>query len=99
MRFYGCSEFHCRFWSSSILCSTDGYQAPQRLTLPRCRTPLRYRVALFALPLLTLLACHEEGPGERAGKALDQAGEKMQDAINPPGPAEKAGRAIDKATE
>ncbi len=38
-------------------------------------------VLLIALP-----GCHKEGPGERAGKAVDQA-------------VEKAGNEVDKATE
>ena len=46
---------------------------------------------------LMLAGCHEEGPAEKAGKSLDKAGQKVEDAVNPPGPAEKAGRALDNA--
>ena len=46
----------------------------------------------FGLP-----ACHQEGPAERAGKSLDNAGQKISDALNPTGPSQSAGRKIDKA--
>jgi hypothetical protein len=59
----------------------------------------RGRYALFAAPLLILAACHKEGPAEQAGKSLDKAGQKIEDAVNPPGPVQKAGRAIDKTFE
>lgn len=70
-------------------------------------TPTRRPAALrfAALPALALLAtvslcaCHKEGPGEKAGKSLDNAGQSIHDAIDPPGPAQKAGRALDKATQ
>lgn len=55
------------------------------------------RTAALVLPLLAVAACSEEGPAERAGKSLDNAGQSVKDAIDPPGPAEKAGRAVDKA--
>ena len=29
-----------------------------------------------------LVACKKEGPGERAGKQLDKAGDKVKDAVN-----------------
>ena len=53
-------------------------------------------------PLVVLLtfglpACHQEGPAERAGKSLDNAGQKISDALNPTGPSQSAGRKIDKA--
>jgi hypothetical protein len=59
--------------------------------------PSRY--ALLLLPLLALAACHREGPAEQAGKSLDKAGQKVEDAVNPPGPVQKAGRALDKTFE
>ncbi len=55
---------------------------------------------LFPLAILLTLglaACHQEGPAERAGKSLDNASQKITDALNPPGPAQNAGRKIDKA--
>jgi len=57
------------------------------------------RIVALAAPLLLLGACHQEGPGERAGKSLDNAGQAAKDTIDPPGPAQKAGRALDKATQ
>ena len=44
-----------------------------------------------------LAACHQEGPAERAGKSLDNAGQSISDAIDPPGPAKSAGRKVDRA--
>lgn len=52
---------------------------------------------LVVLLTLGLAACHQEGPGERAGKSLDNAGQNISDALSPPGPAQSAGRKIDKA--
>lgn len=55
---------------------------------------------LAACTVLTLglAACHEEGPGERAGRKLDNAGNRVSDALNPPhGPVESAGRKVDRA--
>lgn len=51
----------------------------------------------FAILLpLGLAACHQEGPAERAGKGLDNAGQAISDTLNPPGPAQSAGRKVDK---
>jgi hypothetical protein len=57
---------------------------------------------LLMLPVLLLPlglgACYHEGPAERAGKSLDNAGNKVEDAVNPPqGPAQAAGRKVDRA--
>ena len=56
-------------------------------------------LALATAPLvLGLAACHQQGPAERAGASLDQAGRNIGDALNPPkGPAQSAGRSIDRA--
>jgi hypothetical protein len=44
-----------------------------------------------------LTACHEEGPGERAGRNLDNAGHSVRDTLDPPrGPVEAAGRKVDR---
>jgi hypothetical protein len=48
---------------------------------------------------LSLGACRKKGPVEQAGEEIDEAAEKVGDAINPKGPAQKAGRAIDKAVD
>ncbi len=60
--------------------------------------PMSLRTAAFALMLVGLAACHQEGPAERAGKSLDNAGQSVSDALNPPqGPAQSAGRKVDRA--
>jgi hypothetical protein len=52
----------------------------------------------IALPVMgALAACDDKGPAEKAGEKIDNAGEAVSDAINPPGPAEKAGRNVDDA--
>jgi hypothetical protein len=51
-----------------------------------------------AVATLGLAACHQEGPAERAGRKLDNAGQSVSDTLNPPqGPVEKAGRKVDRA--
>ncbi len=51
-----------------------------------------------ALMLVGLAACHQEGPAERAGKSIDNAGKSLSDAVDPPkGPAQSAGRSVDRA--
>ncbi|MBI0434898.1 hypothetical protein [Roseomonas sp. KE0001] len=53
-------------------------------------------VLALALPMM---AC-SEGPGERAGRGLDRAGENIRDTIDPPkGPGERMGRSIDRALD
>lgn len=57
---------------------------------------LRAGLAVLVLSL-PLIACNE-GPGERAGRQLDRAGQNVRDAVDPPrGPVERAGRAVDRA--
>jgi predicted small lipoprotein YifL len=58
------------------------------------------RVSLLIIAALTLglTACHQEGPAERAGKHLDNAGESVSDTLNPPqGPSQSVGRKVDRA--
>jgi hypothetical protein len=51
-----------------------------------------------ALMMTGLSACQQEGPAEKAGKSLDNAGQSVSDALNPPqGPAQSAGRKVDRA--
>lgn len=58
---------------------------------------MRPLLLLAILAIAPLAACHE-GPGERAGRNLDRAGERVRDAVDPPrGPTERVGRAIDRA--
>jgi hypothetical protein len=55
-------------------------------------------IAGCALMLAGLTACHQEGPAEKAGHSLDNAGQKVQDTLDPPqGPAQAAGRKVDRA--
>ena len=57
-------------------------------------------LALGAIAMTaTLTACPEKGPGEKAGEAIDDAGDTWKDAVTPDGPAEKLGKKIDKATD
>jgi hypothetical protein len=54
-------------------------------------------IAACALMAPGLAACHQEGPGERAGRSLDNAGQSVRDTLDPPkGPVESAGRKIDR---
>jgi hypothetical protein len=57
------------------------------------------RLLVLLLPLaITVTGCDDKkGPAEKTGEKLDNAGQSIKDAIDPPGPAEKAGRAVDKA--
>jgi hypothetical protein len=53
---------------------------------------------LAAVAIVGLGACHQEGPAERSGRSLDNAGQRIGDTLNPPqGPAQSAGRKIDRA--
>jgi len=57
------------------------------------------RLFMLLLPLsFVVVGCDDKkGPAEQTGQKIDDAGQKIKDAIDPPGPAEKAGRAVDKA--
>ena len=56
-------------------------------------------IAAAVVMLATLSACHQ-GPGEKAGSSLDNAGKSISDTLNPPkGPAQSAGRKLDRAWE
>lgn len=58
---------------------------------------LNTKLLLPALLLLGLAAC-QEGPGERAGRSLDRAGQSLRDTVDPPrGPVERLGRSVDRA--
>jgi len=56
-------------------------------------------VFLIALILAMILGCSDPGPGEEAGKKVDEAVESIEEALDPAGPAEKAGRKIDETME
>jgi predicted small lipoprotein YifL len=54
----------------------------------------------LAAAVLPLAACERKGPAERAGEKIDDAGQKLRDAVDPPkGPGEKIGRSIDRAVK
>jgi len=55
-------------------------------------------IAVLGMALFGLTACQQSGPGERAGRSLDKAGQNLSDAVNPPqGPVEAAGCKVDRA--
>lgn len=62
-------------------------------------TKIAVAAALTALLLAGATGCREKGPAEKAGEKIDEAGEKLRDALDPRGPAEKAGEKIDEALE
>jgi predicted small lipoprotein YifL len=39
------------------------------------------KTLIVMLALLGLAACHREGPAEKAGRQLDQAGKDLSDAV------------------
>jgi hyperosmotically inducible protein len=58
---------------------------------------------IAAVSFAGVAGCHEEGPAERAGKALDQAAEDAQEGIedltDDEGALERAGEATDEALD
>jgi len=57
-------------------------------------------IALAAAAVLSSAAgCKEKGPAEKAGEKVDEAVEKVGDALDPKGPAEKLGEKVDEALE
>ncbi|MGH7337259.1 MAG: hypothetical protein ACREI7_06765 [Myxococcota bacterium] len=57
--------------------------------------------ALAAVLVLTGAGCREEGPAERAGRAIDDAarevGDELRELVDEDGPLERAGREADEA--
>ncbi len=45
----------------------------------------------------SVVSCKKEGPAEEAGEKMDEAVEKVGDAIDPKGPVEEAGEKVDEA--
>ena len=39
------------------------------------------KIFIVAFALLALAACHREGPAEKAGRQIDQAGKDLRDAV------------------
>ena len=55
-------------------------------------------VVTCAVLLESLAGCHQEGPAEKAGKSINNAGQRGQDTLDPPkGVAQSAGRSVDRA--
>jgi hypothetical protein len=52
-------------------------------------------VLVLAAVALALVGC--QGSAQKAGAHVDNAAEKVRDAVTQPGPAEKAGRTLDRA--
>lgn len=60
------------------------------------KIPMLLPLCLF--PFVTILgSCREKGPAEKTGEKVDEAVEKVKDAVDPKGPVEKAGEKVDKA--
>lgn len=60
------------------------------------KTTILMSVAILSA-IAPLTSCREKGPGEKVGESIDNAAEKMKDAVEPKGPVEKAGEKVDKA--
>jgi predicted small secreted protein len=76
-----------------------GISAMTNLRKMREKSMTLLRAAILAVCLAGVAACNTEGPAERAGEKVDNAGQAMQDKIDPPGPVEQMGRSIDRATQ
>jgi hypothetical protein len=73
-------------WLVTAVCNNDEVLMRMSLLIAAC-----------ALMTVGLAACHQEGPGERAGRNLDHAGQSVRDTLDPPrGPVESAGRKVDR---
>lgn len=65
----------------------------------------RFRIVTIAacVAALALAGCREEGPAERAGRALDEAAEDaregLRELVDEEGTLERAGREADEAIE
>jgi hypothetical protein len=57
-----------------------------------------FALALAAGGALALGGC-QEGPGERAGEAIDDATRGVRDTLSPDEPGERAGKKVDDARE
>jgi len=49
--------------------------------------------------LIVIGACKQEGPAERTGRKIDEAAEKLGDAVERKGPLERAGEKLDNAAD
>ena len=68
-------------------------------------TKLRLSFLILALAAVAAIGtpsctgCREKGPVEKAGEKVDEAIDKMKDAVDPKGPAERTGEKIDRALD
>jgi hypothetical protein len=49
--------------------------------------------------VIVLEACKQEGPAERTGREIDEAAEKLGEAVEKKGPLERAGEKMDNAVD
>lgn len=56
-------------------------------------------VLCAGLVVMVLGGCKQEGPAERAGKDIDEAAERLGEALEKKDPVERAGEQIDEAIE
>ena len=49
--------------------------------------------------VVVLGACKQEGPAERTGRKIDEAAEKLGEAVEKKGPLERAGENMDNAVD
>ena len=58
-------------------------------------------LAVLGASSAVMHGCEREprGPVEKVGKEIDEAVDKVDDAVDPKGPVEKAGRALDRAVD
>ena len=53
--------------------------------------------SVLALAVIALAMSGCKGPAQKVGRGIDDAADKVKDAVTQPGPIEKSGRAIDRA--
>jgi hypothetical protein len=56
-------------------------------------------IVCIGLVVIALGACKPEGPAERTGRKIDEAAEKLGDAVEKKGPLERAGEKMDNAAD
>jgi len=69
------------------------------VTERRWSFPILVLAAILAMGTPLCTGCREKGPVEKAGEKIDEAVDKMKDAVDPKGPAEQAGKKIDRALD
>ncbi|MBC8003335.1 MAG: hypothetical protein H7X97_12180 [Opitutaceae bacterium] len=62
------------------------------------KSPLLILLCLFPF-VAAVVSCREKGPAEKVGESMDDAADKIKDAVEPKGPVEKAGEKVDKALD